>query len=67
MLDAVTGFNQLQNSDRAHRVLAVVTRSGQFLPTCLTFGPVNGPEAFAYVMDRIYARGSGRMARAASQ
>ena len=67
MVDAVTGFNQLQNSDRARRVLAVVTRSGQFLPTCLTFGPVNGPEAFAYVMDRIYARGSGRRARAASE
>ena len=50
MLDAVTGFHQLQNSDRARRVLAVATRSGQFLPTCLTFGPVNGPEAFAYVM-----------------
>ena len=40
IVDAVTGFNQLQNSDRARRVLAVVTRSGQFLPTCLTFGPV---------------------------
>ncbi|CAE7034866.1 pol, partial [Symbiodinium sp. CCMP2456] len=60
MLDAVTGFNQLQNSDRARRVLAVITRSGQFLPTCLTFGPVNGPEAFAYVMDRVYSRGSNR-------
>ena len=67
MLDAMTGFNQLQNSDRARRVLAVITRSGQFLPTCLTFGPVNGPEAFAYVMDRVYARGSNRRSRAASE
>ena len=61
MLDAVTGFNQVENAERAKRVLALVSRSGQFLPTCLTFGPQNGPEDFAYVVDRIYAGKHRRM------
>lgn len=30
---------------------------GQFLPTCYTFAPQNGPEDFAYVVDRIHAPG----------
>ena len=61
MLDAVAGFNQVENTERAKRVLALVSRSGQFLPTCLTFGPQNGPEDFAYVVDRIYAGKHRRM------
>ena len=51
-LDAVTGFNQVGNTDRAKRVLALVSRSGQFFPICLTFGPQNGSEDFPYVVDR---------------
>ena len=38
-------------------MLAIIARSGQFLPVCLTFGPVNGPEDFAYVTDRSFAPG----------
>ena len=63
MLDAVTGFNQVENTERAKRVLALVSRGGQFLPTCLTFGPQNGPEDFAHVVDRIYAPGKHRKMR----
>jgi hypothetical protein len=57
MLDAVSGFNQIVNTERARRMLAIVSRSGQFLPRCLTFGPHNGPEDFAYVIDRVYSPG----------
>ena len=56
-LDAVTGFNHVVNTPRARRMLAIIARSGQFLPVCLTFGPVNGPEDFAYVTDRSFAPG----------
>ena len=63
LLDAVTGFNQVQNTERAKQVLALVSRGGQFLPVCLTFGPQNGPEDFAYVVDRIYAPGRHRRLR----
>lgn len=51
-VDAVTGFNQIKNTRRAMEVLAIVARSGKFLPVCLTFGPVNGPDDFCYVVDR---------------
>ena len=47
LVGAVTGFNQIQNTRRAMEVLAIVARSGKFLPVCLTFGPVNGPGDFA--------------------
>ena len=56
-LDAVTGFNHLVNTPRARQMLAIIARSGQFLPICLTFGPVNGPEDFSYVVDRVFAPG----------
>ena len=56
-LDAATGFNHLVNTRRAREMLAVIARSGQFLPVCLTFGPVNGPEDFSYVVDRTFAPG----------
>ncbi|CAK9015420.1 Retrovirus-related Pol polyprotein from transposon opus [Includes: Protease [Durusdinium trenchii] len=59
-VDAVTGFNQIKNTRRAMEVLAIVARSGKFLPVCLTFGPVNGPDDFCYVVDRAYAPGRGR-------
>ena len=67
LLDAVTGFNQVENTERAKQVLALVSRGGQFLPTCLTFGPQNGPEDFAYVVDRIYAPGRHRKLRLMKQ
>ena len=56
-LDAVTGFNQVVNTPRATQMLAIIARSGQFLLICLTFGPVNGPEDFAYVVDRNFSPG----------
>ncbi|CAK9069122.1 Pro-Pol polyprotein, partial [Durusdinium trenchii] len=59
-VDAVTGFNQIKNTRRAMEVLAIVARSRKFLPVCLTFGPVNGPDDFCYVVDRAYAPGRGR-------
>ena len=58
MLDAVTGFNHIVNTPRAKRMLAIVARSGQFLPRCLTFGPMNGPEDLCYTIDRFYSPGS---------
>ena len=45
------------NTPRARQMLAIIARSGQFLPICLTFGPVNGPEDFSYVVDRSFAPG----------
>ena len=55
LLDAVAGFNQVANTERARQVLAVVARSGVYLPRRLTFGPVNGPEDFCYVVDRLFS------------
>ena len=63
----MTGFNQIENTERAKQVLALVSRSGQFLPICLTFGPQNGPEDFAYVVDRVYAPGRHRKLRLMKQ
>ncbi|CAK9002134.1 Retrovirus-related Pol polyprotein from transposon 412 [Includes: Protease [Durusdinium trenchii] len=59
-VDAVTGFNQIANTRRAMEILAIVARSGKFLPVCLTFGPVNGPDDFCFVVDRAYGPGRGR-------
>jgi hypothetical protein len=56
-LDAVTGFNQVVNTQRAREMLAVLSRSGCWLPRCLTFGPHNGPEDFSYVVDRLFSGG----------
>ena len=36
-------------------MLAILARSGQYLPVCLTFGPTNGPEDFAFATDRVFA------------
>jgi len=55
LLDAAAGFNQVANTERARQVLAVVARSGVYLPRCLTFGPMNGPEDFGYVVDRLFS------------
>ena len=44
-------------------MLAILARSGQYLPVCLTFGPTNGPEDFAFATDRVYAPGRGRKMR----
>ena len=62
-VDAVTGFNQIANTRRAMEVLAIVARSGKFLPICLTFGPVNGPDDFCYVVDRAYGPGRSQKLR----
>ena len=67
MVDAVSGFNQIRNSKRAMEILAIVARSGKFLPVCLTFGPVNGPDDFSYVVDRAYAPGLNRKMRFGKQ
>ena len=63
LLDAVAGFNQLRNSPRAQRVLAVLASSGCYLPKCLNFGPMNGPEDFARVVDTLFALGKSRVRR----
>ena len=44
-------------------MLAILARSGQYLPVCLTFGPTNGPEDFAFATDRVFAPGRGRRMR----
>ena len=44
-------------------MLAILARSGQYLPRCLTFGPHNGPEDFGFATDRVYAPGRGRKMR----
>ena len=44
-------------------VLAIVARSGKFLPVCLTFGPVNGPDDFCFVVDRAFGPGRERKLR----
>ena len=35
-MDAVSGFNQIRNTKRAREVLAIVARSGKYLPVGLT-------------------------------
>jgi hypothetical protein len=62
-LDAVTGFNQVVNTQRAREMLAVLSRSGCWLPRCLTFGPHNGPEDFSYVVDRLFSGGGNSRRR----
>ena len=59
-VDAVSGFNQIRNTKRAREVLAIVAHSGKYLPVGLTFGPVNGPDDFYFVIDRAYAPNQGR-------
>ena len=59
-VDAVSGFNQIRNTKRAREVLAIVARSGKYLSVGLTFGPINGPDDFNFVVDRAYAPGRGR-------
>ena len=66
-VDACKGFNQIVNTARAREVLAILARSGQFLPMCLTFGPFNGPEDFAFATDRVYAPGRDRKQRFCKQ
>ena len=63
LVDACKGFNQIANTRRAREMLAILARSGQYLPVCLTFGPTNGPEDFAFATDRVFAPGRGRKMR----
>ena len=62
-VDAVSGFNQIRNTKRAREVLAIVARSGKYLPVGLTFGPVNGPDDFNFVVDRAFSPSKGRRLR----
>ena len=43
-LDACKGFNQVANTERARKMLAILARSGQFLPRCLTLALTTGPK-----------------------
>ena len=63
LLDAVTGFNQIVNTPRARLMLAVIAKTGTFLPKCLTFGPHNGPEDFAHVVDQVFSPGAKQKRR----
>ena len=54
MLDAVSGFNHVPNTRRARKALAMITLSGVYLPVCLPFGPLNGPEVFQRLMHEIF-------------
>ena len=69
LVGACKGFNQVANTRRAREGLAILARSGQYLPVCLTFGPTNGPEDFAFATDRIFAPGAptGRSTLTTSQ
>ena len=67
LMDACKGFNQVRNTRRAMEMLAILARSGQFLPRCLTFGPHNGPEDFAFSTDRVFAPGRNRKQRFCQQ
>ena len=57
LLDAVSGFNQVPNTRRASKVLAILAASGCYLPRCLTMGPTNGPEDFSFVVDTLFSMG----------
>ena len=59
----MSGFYQVRNTPRAKRILAVLTASGCYLPECLPFGPMNGPEDFARVVDTLFAMGKSRIRR----
>ena len=63
LVDARKGFNQIANTRRAREMLAILARSGQYLPVCLTFRPTNGPEDFAFATDRVFALGRRRKMR----
>ena len=56
MLDAVWGFNHIRNTRRAMKRLAFVSMTGVYLPVCLPFGPVNGPEDFQRMMHKIFKK-----------
>ena len=60
-VDAVSG--QIRNTKRAREVLAIVARSGKYLPVGLTFGPATGPDDFNFVVDRAFSPGKGRRLR----
>ncbi len=63
LLDAVTGLNQIVDTLRARLMLAVIANTGTFLPKCLKFGPHNGPEDFAYVVDQVCSPGAEQKRR----
>ncbi len=57
LFDAVSGFNQVRNTEGVKRVLVILASSGCYLPQCLTMGPTNGPEDFSFVVDTLFSLG----------
>ena len=53
-LDAVSGFNHLNLSERAKEVLAICSASGLYAWESLPFGPADGPQAFQAAMRRMF-------------
>ena len=51
LLDLLWGFNQLRCTERASKLLTVVTEDGCFEPTVCPFGVHNAPPAFQTVLD----------------
>lgn len=60
LVDVCKGFNLVGIARCAREVLAILLRSGQYLPVCLTLGPAIGPADFAFATDRIFASGRRR-------
>ena len=67
VLDAVRGFNQIENSPLAREVLALLTSAGCYLANVLQLGPWNGPEDFAYAVDRLCARSKDHQRKLAKE
>ena len=63
LLDAVSGFNQIRNTERAKRVLAVLASSGCYLPNALTMGGHNGPDDFSFAVDTLFSLGPNQARR----
>ena len=61
--DAYGAFNQLELTENAKEVLAVITTQGLFRWEVLPFGPKNGPTVFQGVMEKLLARCVGLFAR----
>jgi hypothetical protein len=55
LLDAKSGFRQVEYTEEARRIFTVTTWEGLFRPLRLEMGPANGPEAFQCLMHIIFA------------
>ena len=54
-LDAVSGFNHLNLTERAKEVLAICSASGLYAWESLPFGPADGPQAFQGTMRHLFS------------